>query len=57
MTKKIIEGSAERIADRGRDQLFGDALADNALNSLTSVEAVVRSFARATNTRRRRGIL
>lgn len=45
MTKKTIEGSAERIADRGRDQLFGSALADNALNSITSVEAVVRSFA------------
>lgn len=54
MTKKTIEGSAARIADRGRDQLFGDALADNALNSVTSVEAVVRSFAtRVTEVRAR----
>jgi hypothetical protein len=45
MTKESIEGSAARAADRGRDQLFGDALPDHALNSLTAVEAVVRSFA------------
>lgn len=45
MTKESIEGSAARAADRGRDQLFGDSLPDNALNSITTVEPVVRSFA------------
>lgn len=45
MSKDEIEGSAARIADRGRDTLFEDNLDDNALNSLTAVDAVVRSFA------------
>lgn len=44
MSKEQLEGSKERAADRGRDQLFGDNLPDNALNSMQTVDAVVRSF-------------
>jgi hypothetical protein len=43
--KEQIEGSAARAADRGRDQLFEGALSDKGLNSLSAVDAVIRSFA------------